>query len=148
MAVILMAGATRAALAALLLVLGLVATTGPAAGQTNQAEASGDGGREVVGTVTGQSFQDGPNGTVFTLTELETDDGEVITIRTHGGVRGDIVQVTNHQPEFTVGGRYAVLLAEPLDEIRATDPGTYTVMGGERGATLVDRDGNAIDQSE
>ena len=109
-------------LRALLSLLALMTTTivvtgGPAAAHGNEIP----GAEQFTGTVTGQAFRDGPNGTVFTLTELETDDVGPITIETHGGIHSSgIGQYTSHEARFLIGARYRVEVVA-----RRASAGTY-----------------------
>ena len=147
-----------------LLIAALVMAGGPVGAQTDNVSSGGAetatgglaGAEEVVGKATDQSFRDGPNGTVFTLTEIETLDGRSITVSTHGGIRSDgMGQYTSHEPQFTVGASYRMEVLEaidgaPLDSSRAAaTPRLYRIVGGDEGLARVSDDGlTAIDESD
>lgn len=117
--------------------------------------------REVTGTAVAQTYQDGPDGTVFTLTDIETLEGESVTVRTKGGIHSDgIGQYTSHQAELAVGGTYRMQIVASVDPTASTQPTddqdaaitdavpqTFSVIGGQNGVQRVSLEG-ALDLDE
>jgi 5-hydroxyisourate hydrolase-like protein (transthyretin family) len=164
-----MAAISRAAIVALVVIAATMAIPGsPTAGQ-DQPGAALDQARQVSATAIEQSYQDGPNGTVYTRTRLEAADGEVVTALTLGGLHSSgVAQHTSHEARFEVGRNYRVNLVAidrslerdlqlgpdldgdggATEPAQPTDEPTFRVAGGPSGVVELDKSGAAINESD